>query len=50
MKDYYYSTDETTEASTEGDYYNAKPYTRAQFIKVSTHIDEKVKYMTGVMD
>ena len=45
MEDYYYSNDEKTETSTEGDYYNAKPYTRAQFIKVSPHIDDKVKSM-----
>ena len=45
MEDYYYSNDKTTEATTEGDYYKAKPYTRAQFIKVSPHIDEKVKSM-----
>ena len=45
MGDYYYSNDEINEASNEGDYYNAKPYTRMQFVRISPHIDEKVKSM-----
>lgn len=45
MEDYYYSNDKINEITTKGDYYNSKPYSRAQFIKVSPHIYEKVKSM-----